>query len=42
LKVERMYMWQDNEKAPVWEFLGLVLLISVISEIMILILEPYS
>lgn len=35
-------MWQDNEKAPVWEFLGWVLLILSISEIIILFLEPYS
>ena len=35
-------MWKDNEKAPVWEFLGWILLISVVSEVIILILEPYS
>lgn len=35
-------MWKDNEEAPVWEFLGWVLLISAISEIIILLLEPYS
>lgn len=35
-------MWKENEKAPVWEYLGWVLLISVISEIPILILEPCS
>lgn len=35
-------MWKDNEKAPVWEFLGWVMLISVVSGIIILILEPYS
>lgn len=35
-------MWKENEKAPVWEFLGWVLLISVSSEIPILILEPCS
>lgn len=35
-------MWKDNEKAPVWEFLGWVLLISAVSEIIILFLEPYS
>lgn len=37
-----MNMWKENEAAPVWEFLGWVLFISVISEIVILILEPYS
>ncbi len=35
-------MWKEKEKAPVWEFLGWVLLISAISEILIFILEPYS
>lgn len=35
-------MWKDDEKAPIWEFLGWVLLILVISEIIILLLEPYS
>ncbi|MDP4152239.1 MAG: type II CAAX endopeptidase family protein [Bacillota bacterium] len=35
-------MWKDNEKAPVWEYLGWVLLISAVSEIIILLLEPYS
>lgn len=35
-------MWKENEKAPVWEFLGWILLISVLSEIPILILEPCS
>ncbi|SHH64389.1 CAAX protease self-immunity [Sporobacter termitidis DSM 10068] len=35
-------MWKDDEKAPIWEFLGWVLLISGVSEIIILMLEPYS
>lgn len=35
-------MWAENEKTPVWEFLGWVLLLSVVSEIPILILEPCS
>lgn len=35
-------MWKSKEKAPVWEFLGWVLLLSVASETVILILEPYS
>ena len=35
-------MWKDDEKAPIWEFLGWLLLIWVFSEIIILLLEPYS
>lgn len=35
-------MWKENEKAPVWEFLGWVLLISVVTDVLIFILEPYS
>ena len=35
-------MWNDKEKAPVLEFLGWVLLLSLASEIILLLLEPYS
>ncbi len=35
-------MWKDNEKAPIWEFLGWVLLISVICGGVLFFLEPYS
>ncbi|MGN1004021.1 MAG: lysostaphin resistance A-like protein, partial [Oscillospiraceae bacterium] len=35
-------MWNDKEKAPVLEFLGWVLLLSLFSEIILLLLEPYS
>ena len=35
-------MWNDSEKAPVWEFLGWVLLLSVLSQGIILWLEPDS
>lgn len=41
-KVGESSVWKGNEKAPVWEFLGWVLLISVVSETLILILEPCS
>jgi membrane protease YdiL (CAAX protease family) len=35
-------MWRDNEEAPIWEFLGWLLLLWGLSEIIILFLEPYS
>lgn len=35
-------MWKDNEKAPIWEFLGWLFLIWVLSESIIFFLEPYS
>lgn len=35
-------MCNDKEKAPVLEFLGWVLLLSLFSEIILLLLEPYS
>jgi len=35
-------MWKDAEKAPIWEFLGWVLLISIITNAIAFFLEPYS
>ena len=35
-------MWTENEKAPVWEFLGWLLLITVICGVICYLLEPYS
>lgn len=35
-------MWKDNEKAPVWEFLGWVVLLSIVCNVINLPLERYS
>lgn len=35
-------MWKDDDKAPVWEFIGWVFAISAVCKIAVYFLEPYS